>query len=179
MPGDAALKRKTKIVKDLAEKIRKSQGMILADYRGLTVQQDTEMRRAFRQAGVEYKVVKNTLTAFAMKENDVQDIGEYLKGPTAIAFSENDPVTSARVMTEFAAKYGKLEIKTGLLDGKLINVEDIQNLAKLPSKEVLIAKALGGLKAPVNGLVNVLNANIRGLVVALSAISEKQGVTKE
>ncbi len=174
MPGEVILNKKKEIVKEMAEKIRNAKGLVLADYRGLTVQQDTELRRALRAAGVEYRVVKNTLTMFAMKENKIEGIGKFLEGPTSIAMSETDPIAPAKVMSEFAGKFEKLEIKTGLLEGKVISVEGVNDLARLPSKEVLIARALGGMKAPLSGLVNVLNGNLRGLALVLNAIAEKK-----
>jgi large subunit ribosomal protein L10 len=148
--------------------------MVLADYRGLTVEQDTALRSALRKAGVEYKVVKNTLTRFAVKESNLGGLESYLSGPTSLALSETDPVAPAKILSEYAKKFEKLEIKAGVVEGKVIDVKGVNALADLPSREVLIAKVLGGFNAPITGFVNVLNGNIRGLVVALNAIAEKQ-----
>lgn len=174
MPSEATLQQKKEAVRELKEKITAAKALVLADYRGLTVEQDTELRRALRKAGVEYRVVKNTLTRFAAKESGLEGLEPFLEGPTAIALSDTDPVAPAKVLSEYAKKYEKLELKVGVVEGKIVDVNGIKALADLPPKEVLIAKVLGGFNAPIAGLVNVLNGNIRGLVVALNAIREQK-----
>lgn len=174
MPSEKILQQKQSVVKGISETIKSAKSLILADYRGLTVQQDTELRNALRKAGVEYKVVKNTLTRFAAKENGLDGLDEFLNGPTAMAISVNDPVAPAKVLSEYAKKYDKLELKVGVVEGKIIDLMGIKALAELPSREVLIARVLGGLNAPITGFVTVLNANIKGLVVALNAIAEQK-----
>lgn len=175
MPSKLVLSQKQDVVSELSQKIKSAKSIVFADYRGLTVEQDTELRNALRKAGVDYKVVKNTLTRFAANENNLQDLDGYLNGPTAMAVSDSDPVAPAKVLSEFAKKYDKLELKAGVVEGRVIDVEGIKALAELPSREVLIAKVLGGFNAPITGFVNVLNGNIRGLVVALNAIAEQKG----
>lgn len=179
MPSEATLKQKQEVVKEISDKMKNAKAMVLADYRGLTVEQDTELRSALRKAGVEYRVVKNTLTRFAAKENNLEGLTPYLSGPTAIALSNTDPVAPAKVLMEYSKKYEKLELKVGVVEGKIIDLNGIKALAELPPKEVLIARALGGIKSPLAGLVNVLNGNIRGLVVALNAIAEKKAAAGE
>jgi len=174
VPSEAKLQRKKEIVKELSEKIANAKSIVFADYRGLTVEQDTQMRKALREAGIEYKVVKNTLVKFALKENGHDGIDEYFNSPTAMALSDSDPVAPAKIISEYAKKFESLEIKTGIVEGKVVDINAIKELADLPSREVLIAKVLGGFNAPISGLVNVLNGNIRGLVVALNAIAEKK-----
>lgn len=174
MPSEKILHLKQEVVQGLSEKIKSAKSIVLADYRGLTVEQDTELRSALRKAGVEYKVVKNTLTRFAMKENGLGEIDSFLNGPTAMALSDSDPVAPAKVLAEYAKKYDKLELKAGVVEGKVIDVNGVKALAELPPREVLIARVLGGFNAPITGLVNVLNGNIRGLVVALNAIAEQK-----
>ncbi|WP_110460872.1 50S ribosomal protein L10 [Ruminiclostridium sufflavum] len=174
MPSNKILEQKKEVVKELSEKVKAAQSFILADYRGLTVEQDTEMRNALRAAGVEYKVVKNTLTGLAMKENGYDGLDSYLNGPTAMAMSSTDVVAPAKILSEYAKKYEKLELKVGVVEGKIINVDGIKALSELPSREVLIAKVLGGFNAPITGFANVLNANLKGLVVALNAIAEQK-----
>ena len=173
MPKENTLNQKREVIEGIGSKMKAAKGMVFADYRGLTVEQDTELRSALRKAGVEYKVVKNTLTRFAAKENGLEDLDSYLNGPTAMASSE-DAVAPAKILSEFAKKYDKLEIKVGVVEGKVIDVNGVKALAELPSREVLIARVLGGFNAPITGLVNVLNGNIRGLVVALNAIAEQK-----
>ncbi len=174
MPSENTLKQKKEVVKEISEKIKSAKALVFADYRGLTVEQDTELRNALRKAGVDYKVVKNTLTRFAAKENNLGGLDEFLNGPTAMALSDSDPVAPAKVLSEYAKKFEKLELKAGVVEGKIIDAEGIKALAELPPREVLIAKVLGGFNAPISGLVNVLNGNIRGLVVALNAIAEQK-----
>jgi large subunit ribosomal protein L10 len=172
--SESILQQKQEIVKGLTEKIKASKTIVLADYRGLTVEEDTELRSALRKAGVEYKVVKNTLTRFAAKECGLEGLDSYLSGPTSMASSETDIVAPAKVMSEYAKKFEKFELKVGVVEGRITDLTGIKTLAELPSKEVLISRVLGGFKSPLSGLVNVLNGNLRGLVVALNAIAEQK-----
>ena len=174
MPSNKVLEQKKQVVQDLSDKVKSAISIVLADYRGLTVEQDTALRNALRAAGVDYKVVKNSLTSLAMKANGLEDLVGFLNGPTAMAYSTTDAVAPAKVLSEFAKKFEKLELKAGVVEGKIIDVDGIKALAELPSREVLIAKVLGSLNAPISGYVNVLNANITGLVVALNAIAEQK-----
>lgn len=161
-------------VQEIIEKFRNAQAAILADFRGLNVEEDTELRRKFREAGVEYKVLKNTLTRIAIKEVGYDVLEKYLEGPTAIAFSYKDPVAPAKILVDFIKAHKKLELKAGIVNGKLINEDGIKALSELPPREVLIAKALGGMKAPISGLVGVLQGTIRKTVYVLNAIKEKK-----
>ncbi len=174
MPSTKVLEQKKAAVQEIAEKLRSAVSGVLVDYRGLTVEQDTNLRRELRNAGVEYKVVKNTLTRFAANETGFEGLEPYLQGPTSLAMTYEDPVAAAKVLVKFAKDYEALEIKAGFVDGKVVNFDEIKALADLPSREVLIAQVLGGLNAPISGFANVLNANLKGLVVALNAIAEKQ-----
>ncbi|NMA37775.1 MAG: 50S ribosomal protein L10 [Papillibacter sp.] len=174
MPNEKVLSEKKAIVAELTEKLKNSSGGVFVDYSGITVTADTEMRRAMRAAGVEYAVVKNTLTRFAAHEAGMQELDPILNGPTALAVSK-DPVGAAKIISEYASKKdSKLKIKAGFVDGKVIGPEEIKALAELPSKEVLIAQVLGTMVAPITGFVTVLNANIRGLAIALQAIADKK-----
>ncbi len=173
MPSEKILQEKKEMAATLARKLKESAAGVLADYRGLTVEEDTELRNKLREANIEYKVVKNTLTRFAANEVGFEALDSILHGPTSLAISEDDPVAAAKILCEFAKKNDKLEIKAGFVDGRVIGVDEVKALAALPSKEVLIARMLGGMNAPISGFANVLNANIRGLVVALNAIAEK------
>lgn len=174
MPSEAILEQKKQIVQELTEKIKEAKALIFADYRGLTVEEDTELRAALRKAGVEYKVVKNSMTRFAVKQNGLDDLESYLVGPTAMALSSEDPVAPAKVLSEYAKKFKSLELKVGVIEGKVTDLDGLKAIAELPSKEELIAKTIGSLNSPIYGLVNVLNANIRGLVIALNAIAEQK-----
>lgn len=174
MPSNKVLEQKKQIVQGLTEKIKSAQSIVLADYRGLTVEQDTALRNALRAAGVDYKVVKNTLTSLAMKASGLEDLDGFLSGPTAMAISTTDAIAPAKILAEYAKKFEKLELKAGMVEGNIIDVEGIKALAELPSREVLIAQVLGGFNAPISGFVTVLNANLKGLVVALNAIAEQK-----
>lgn len=166
--------RKEKVVAELKEKFQTSKVAVLANYRGLDVAAMTMLRRRLRESGSELKVAKNTLARIAAREVGLQGVDVYLEGPTAIAFGLADPVTPAKVLTEFMRDYKQLEIKGGILEGKVIQDKEITRLANLPAREVLISKVLGGMQAPLYGLVNVLQGNLRNLVYALEAIRKQK-----
>ena len=168
------LKAKTDNVEEIKEKIQKAESVVLVDYRGLDVAQITELRSRYRDAGVDYKVYKNTMMRFAFKDSGLEEFNQYLKGPSAIAFGYDDPVNAAKITSEFIKDNDKLEIKAGIVDGKIIGIEEVNNLAKLPSKEVLIAQVLGGFNSPIQGLANVLQGTIRSLATVLNAIAEEK-----
>lgn len=174
MASEKILLKKKEAVQNLAEKIKAAKTYVFTDYRGLTVEQDTELRRALREAGVEYKVVKNSITKFALDANGVEGLEEQLEGPTAIAMHNEDPVAPAKILVDFTKKFNKLELKAGVVEGRVVSVDEIKSIASLPPREVLIAQVLAGFNAPVSGFANVLNANIRGLVIALNAIAEQK-----
>ncbi len=169
-----AVEMKKVVVEEIKEKIEASQSAVLVDYRGLTVEETTELRKKFREAGVEYKVYKNSLMRFAFKDAGMEDFNQYLTGPNGIAFGIEDAVAPAKISKEFAKDHKNLEIKAGVVDGKVIDLNGVIGLAELPPREVLIAQVLGGLNGPISGFANVLNANMRNLVYALDAIREKQ-----
>ncbi len=163
-------------VKVLADKFKAMKGMIMTQYQGLSVGQISELRTELRKCGCEYLVVKNTLSKIALKEIGLESVGEYFDGPTAVVVESSDPVSPAKVVAEFSKKNEKLVIKAGFLDGKILDKSMIKSLASLPSKEVLIAKMLGSMNAPISGLVNVMHGTIRNLVYVLNAVKEKQQV---
>lgn len=158
----------------IKDRLARSQAVVLTDYRGLDVQEITELRRKLRDAGVEYKVVKNTLLRLAAHDADITVLDPLLEGPTAAAFSYNDPVPSAKILTTFANTHKELEIKGALLDGKFIDVDGVKALADLPSREVLLAQVLAGFQAPIAGFVNVLHGTLRNLVYAVEAIRKQK-----
>jgi large subunit ribosomal protein L10 len=174
MPSEKTLNAKKAKVEELSEKIKQAKSFVLADFRGLTVEQDTQLRKAMREAGIEYTVIKNSIARFAVNENGYNALDDYLKGPTAFAISLQDPVAPSKVLSKYAKDFQKLEIKAGVVEGKFIDIEGVKEIASLPSKEELVAKAMGALAGPLYGIVSVLNANIRGLAVALNAIVEKK-----
>jgi large subunit ribosomal protein L10 len=145
-------------VQEIREKIEKAEAMVLAKYQGLTVEEDTELRKKMRDAGVEYKVYKNTLVTIAANELGKEDIVKYLQGPISIAFGYEDPTAPARILNDFAKDHKKLELKAGLIQGELYDEAKIKELASIPPREVLLAKLLGSFKAPLSNLVYLLNA---------------------
>ena len=165
---------KTQVVEELAAKLATAKAAFLADYRGLTVDEVNELRGKLRETGVEYRVVKNTLLRLAAKDTSFACLDEYLKGPTAIAIVHEDPVAPAKVLSDYAKASKVFELKTAVLDGKLLSSDDIKALADLPSREVLLAMMLGSINAPVSNFVGVLAAVPRSLVQVLGAIKEQK-----
>ncbi len=174
MPSAKALEQKKAIVSELTEKFKSSCAGVVVSYQGINVADDTKLRKNLRESGVEYMVAKNTLLRRAAKEAGLEDLNSVFEGSTAIAISENDYVAASKILCEFAKEHEFFKIKSGFIDSSVIDEKEIKNLAKLPSREVLIAQVLGGLNAPIAGLANVLNGMVRSLVVALSAIAQKQ-----
>ncbi len=171
---EAKLKQKQESVAEVAEKMKRSQSMIMLDYRGLTVEQVTNLRNTFRAANVEYRVIKNNMLLRAAQSIGVEGAEDIFKGPTAVAFGYDDAVAPAKILTKFIKDVKKTEIKGGILEGKVLDASGVENLAKLPSKEELIAKMLGSMNAPITNFVGVLAAVPRSLVCALNAIREQK-----
>jgi large subunit ribosomal protein L10 len=165
---------KEAVVKELTDKFTSAKSLVITDYLGLNVAEMTELRSKLREAGVEFKVVKNTLATIAANDVEMEEMTEYFSGPTAIAFGEDDAVSPAKILVEFAKDHEVLEIKAGLLNGEIIAKEKVESLAEIPSREELLAKAFASMKAPLSGLVNVLQGNIRGLVQVLNQIKEEK-----
>ncbi len=174
MPSESVLKEKQGIVTELANKLKSSVSGVLVNYKGITVEKDTKLRSDLRNANVDYCVVKNTLIRLAANQVGLDSLDEVLKGTTALAVSSTDPVAPAKILYNYSKFNDIFKIKAGFLEGKVISAEQVKALALLPSREVLVAKVLGGFNAPISSFVNVLNGNIRGLVVALNAIAEKK-----
>ena len=158
MPSNSILEQKQAIVADLAEKLKNSPAGVVVNYQGITVEDDTKMRKALREAGVSYMVMKNSLTGRACDEVGLSDMKQYLTGMTAIAIGTNDAVAPAKVLKEYAEKIESFEILAGYLDGKVVDKDTVNTLADIPSKEVLIAKLLGSIKSPLYGLAYALQA---------------------
>ena len=158
MPSNAILEQKQKIVADLAEQMRNSVSGVLVNYQGITVEDDTKMRKALREAGVSYMVQKNTLTGRACDEVGYSEMKQYLSGMTAIAISEKDAVAPAKVLKEYADKIESFTILAGYVDGAVVSADTVKQLADIPSKEVLIAKFLGSIKSPVYKFAYALQA---------------------
>lgn len=174
MPSENILQQKQEYVDQLTQKMQSAVAGVVVSYKGITVADDTKLRRELREAGIEYAVVKNTMLHRAAENIGLSDLDSVLHGTTALALSP-DHVSAAKILSKFAETNKNVEVKAGFVEGRVIDAAGVTELAKMPPKEVLVAKVLGGLNAPISGFVGVLNANLRGLVVALNAIAEKKG----
>ncbi|MEX2426545.1 MAG: 50S ribosomal protein L10 [Thermomicrobiaceae bacterium] len=161
--------KKYQEVEEITELLKGSTLTILTNYRGLSVTDMQRFRRELRESGSTFRVVKNTLTGIAADNAEMSVIREFLEGPTAIVTSGEDPVAPAKATREFARISRILEIKAGVLDGNLIPASEVDRLASLPSRDELLAKVVGGLNAPIAGLVGVLSGPIRSLAYVLQA----------
>ena len=170
----ANFEAKKVVVEDIKERIQNAKSVVLVKFNGLTVSEDTELRREFRKNNVEYKVLKNTLVRRAFNDLGITDFDEDLNGPTSVAFGP-DETGASKVIVEAAKKYqDKVSVKSAFVDGGKVGVEGVKALASMPSKEELIAKMLGSLQAPISNFVGVLSAMPRSLVIALNAIAEQK-----
>lgn len=155
------LENKKVVVEEIKEKFSSAKSAVLVDYRGLTVEEATELRSKFRAAGVEYKVYKNNLVKLAIKDTEFEALSKDLTGPNAIAFGIEDAVVPAKIVKEFAKTHKNLELKAGVVEGSYCNLEQITEIADLPSKEVLIGRFLGSVKAPVSNFAYFLSNLIK------------------
>lgn len=175
----ANMTKKQEIVAELKGQLESAKAVVLTGYKGLTVAQDTELRKELREAGVSYHVVKNTMLRLAAKDAGIEGFDEFLEGTTAFAYSTEDAIAPAKVICKFI-KDNKLEdsevltLKVGMVDGKVISADEIKALASLPSREELIAKLLGSMNAPISNTVNVLQGVIRNAVYVLDAVREQK-----
>ena len=174
MPSKSILEQKQAVVAELAEQLKNSPAGVVVNYQGITVEADTQMRKALREAGVDYKVMKNSLTGRACDEVGLGDMKQYLTGMTAIAIASNDPIAPAKVLKEYATKIDSFQILAGYLDGAVVDANTVNTLADIPPKEVLIAKLLGSIKSPIYGLAYALQEVIdKGGEAAPEAAAEE------
>lgn len=166
MPSAKILNQKQKVVTELAERLKNSTAGVLVDYKGINVEQDTKLRKSFREAGVRYEVVKNTLLKLAVREAGLDELESVLDGTTALATSNDDAVAPAKIFKDFVKENSTLQIsfKSGFADGKVLSLDEINNLADLPSREALLTM-----------VASALLGTVRGLAVALNAVAEKNG----
>ena len=153
----AKVELKQPIVAEISEAIKDAQSVVLVDYRGLTVEQDTALRKQLREAGVTYKVYKNTMMNFAFKGTDFEGLAPYLEGPSAVAISTTDATAPARILAKFAKDAKALEIKAGVVEGLVYDAAGMQTIAQIPSREELISKLLGSLQSPITNFARVMN----------------------
>ena len=178
MPSEKVLKQKQETVVSLKEEISGAAAGVVVDYKGISVANDTKLRTELREAGVTYKVVKNSLLRFAFGGTELEGMNEVLKGTTAIAFSGEDPIAPARVLGKYAeGSKGAFSIKNGFMDGRIMSAEEVIALGKLPGREQLLAMLCSVLQAPVRGLAVALNAvaekDAEGVAVTTEAVAEE------
>ncbi len=169
-----SLEKKQQLVAEIKEKFNKAQSVVIVENRGLSVAEVTELRSKLRAAGVDFKVLKNTLVKRAADDVGISGLEPLLQGPTAWAFSNNDPVSAAKILNTFTKTNDKLVIKGGVLENKVIDPAGVKALADLPSREVLLAQVLGAMQSPLVGMANVLQGPIRKAVYALEAIRKSK-----
>ena len=175
----AVTEQKKAIVANLKEILTSSQGAVITSYKGLTVAQDTTLRVELRKAGVSYHVIKNTMTRIAAQEAGFEGMIQYLEGTTALAYSADDAVAPAKIISEFIKKNNladeeKLVIKGGIVDGQVVTAEEVKAIASLPSREVLIGKLLGSIQAPLSNTVGVMGSMLRSIVTVLDAVRKQK-----
>ena len=163
--------QKVELIKGMFDK---SKIVVLTESAGLTVEQVTNLRKKLRKANAEFRIYKNTLTNIALQGGELKDLGPMLIGPNAFLFGFDDPVAPVKILADFIKENEKPSIKAGLLGKQLLDTASVNALAKLPSREILLAKVFGGMKSPISGLVNVLQGTIRKFVYTLVAIKEKK-----
>lgn len=164
---------KEKIVAEYTDKFANASSVLLADFSGMDVATVTELRKQFREQNVEYKVLKNTLVKIALNNNKIHELDDYLKGVNGFAISYDDPTAAARVVSNFEQK-DKLQLRACLFEGSLFGPDKVDAIAKLPSREQLLATVLGTLKAPMTNFAAVLSANMQKMVGVLNAVKDKK-----
>ncbi|MCL2810905.1 MAG: 50S ribosomal protein L10 [Clostridia bacterium] len=170
------LELKKQAVAEIVEKFKGAKSVVVVDYMGLTVEEVTGLRAKFRAGGVDYVVYKNTMVRRAIDELKITGFDEVLKGPSAFAFSQRDEISGAKIIKEYMDndKRKVLSIKAGYIEGQTIDAKGVEALAALPPKEVLIARMMGSLNAPITNLVGVLSATLRSLVYAVDAVRKQK-----
>ena len=152
----AKVELKKPIVEEISELLNGAATAVVVDYRGLTVAQDTELRSQLREAGVVYKVYKNTMINFAIKDTEFADLAQHLEGPTAIAVCKDDATAAARVLVNFAKTAEALEVKGGIVDGTYYDADGVKKIASIPSREVLLSKLLGSMQSPITNFARII-----------------------
>ena len=169
---------KESFVKDFGDKLEKNGDFILADYRGLTAKEITELRKQVREGGFKFTVVKNTLMKLLMGKNKIEGMSEIFKDPTAIIEGEGEIATGAKIIVDYSKEHEAIKVKGGLLGGSVLDASQVKALAELPSREVLLGMVAGTMNAPITGLARALNGLIGGLANALDALVKKKGEEK-
>ena len=165
---------KDELLQLLKEKMSSAQIVILADYKGINVDEITKLRRRMRETGNEFRIAKNTIIKIAAKELNLEGADPYLQGPTSLAIGPEDPAAPAKVIYDFIKEFKKMEVKAAFLEGQLIDAEQVKALANLPSREVLLGKVLGGMQSPMYGFAGSLQGLLRNFVYVLDSVREQK-----
>jgi len=168
------IEAKKQVVQEIEQKLQDAMLVVFTDYRGINVEEMTDLRNKLRAPGVEYKVLKNTLTEFALDNTGHADVIPHIAGPNAVLFSNTDPVEPVKAIYDFIKQYKKLDVKVAILQGQMLSADKVKSLADLPPRDALIAQVLGTMQAPISSFVRVLNANIGGLARVLDQIREQK-----
>lgn len=166
--------KKSEVVQRLIDRLARSSAVYLTDFTGLKVKELNELRRRFRRSGAEYVVVKNTLAGRALEQVSVQELKAALSGPTAFVFADSDPVAAAKILADFQREFQRPQVKLGLVEGRVISGSEVQRLARLPSRDGLLAQIAGALEAPLSGFVQAVNGLFYQLVGALEALHRQK-----
>lgn len=153
----AKVELKKPIVEEISANLEGAAGVVLVDHCGLTVEQDTQLRKQMRAEGIVYKVYKNTMLNFAIKGTEFEPLAQHLEGPSAVAISKTDATAPARIVAEFAKKADKLEIKAGIVEGKYYDAKEMEAIAAIPSREILLGRLLGSMQSPIANFARVIN----------------------
>jgi large subunit ribosomal protein L10 len=172
--GTRVKPEKVESVTELHEKFARAVSAVLADFRGLTVQELTDLRQQLREASLELAVVKNTLARLAVQDTPFEGLSPYLKGPTSITFSYRNVVAPAKVLNAYVKKQPKLAVRAGLFEGELVPAEKIAEVADLPSRDIILAQALAAMQGPLAGLVGILQGILSTFIGTLQAIHDKK-----
>lgn len=174
MANEKSLERKKAFVADLAERLKKSCVGVFVDYKGINAADDTSLRSKLRKVNSDYFVVKNTLLSRAAKIAGLESLDSVFKGSTAVAISQDDYSSAAKILYDFSKENDYFKIKSGFIEGKVVDTAKLEALAKLPSKEVLLSNLVRSLNAPISGIAIALNGTIRSLAIALSEVAKKK-----
>lgn len=166
--------KKTELLNRVKENLQDVDSVFLINFKGLTVEKDTELRRKVRESGSNYEVIKNTILKLAFEGSEFSSLDDHLQGNTALAYNKEDIVAIAKLISEFAKENEAFEFKAGVVQGRLIDMNDLATLAALPSKEVLISKLMYMLNFPIQGLATVLNGTLRNIAVVLDQIAKQK-----
>ena len=170
--------KKAEEVKALAEKFNRAKGIVFTNFTGLTVEDTTDFRKKVSKSGMEYKVIKNNIILRALKEVNLEDIQKFIDGPTDVVLNFEDPILTAKLVSDFSKAHENLKVRAGVIEGKSVLTAQLAVIAGLPGRDVLLGRVAGGMQAPLSRLVYVLNSNVQKIVGTIDAIKKQKEVVK-